>query len=402
VKRLTIAQQIELSNETDAFEFFREALAKLPDPRRAQGRRYPLQTVVVSALIGMVCGCDNAVALELWSKANAKWLSEFLEVPHGTPTQDVYLSVFAALDTEAFKASFRAWAEFLRVRLASHGKHVAIDGKTSRGSIDRGNDKPAIHTVSAWLSGFGLVLAQQKTDAKSNEITAIPEVLKVLDLRGMTVTIDAMGCQTPIAAQIIDGGGDYILGVKDNQPSLAKAAKETFADVDEIRQRSVDEGPAPQVDEHKTVDKGHGRIEERVVRVCKDLRFLEDQERWPGLSAFVEVWRRRTNTVSGKVETQTSYYIASDAELTAAKAAKTIRDHWQVENNLHWVLDVAFGEDRARHRAQNAASNFTVLRHFVLNLVKSQRGRKVGVANTRQWAGFDRNVLLNLLCGANS
>jgi len=205
--RLTEAQRIQKEQEDQALAFFEATLAPQPDPRRAQGKRYPLRTVIVIALMAMVCGCDDAEAMQYWGEANAAWLAGFLEMPHGAPTQDVFLRVFGALDPEAFSAVFRAWVALLQLRLEIQGKHIAIDGKTSRRSFDSGSGKKAIHTVSAWMNDAGLVIGQRQTEEKSNEITAIPELLRVLDIRGATVTIDAMGCQTKITQTIVDGGG---------------------------------------------------------------------------------------------------------------------------------------------------------------------------------------------------
>jgi len=212
--RITQAQAIEQENEQQALLFFEQTLSALPDPRRRQGVRYPLRSVVVIALMAMICGSDDAEAMELWGIANGPWLAGFLDLPHGTPSQDVFLSVFAALDPGAFGAVLRSWAGVLAARLRVEGKHIAVDGKTSRGSLDTAGEQPALHTVSAWLSEVGLVLGERKTSDKSNEITAIPELLRLLDLRGATVTIDAMGCQTEIAKTIEEGGGHYLLAVK--------------------------------------------------------------------------------------------------------------------------------------------------------------------------------------------
>jgi hypothetical protein len=247
-RRPTEAQRIEQANEEAALTFFREALRALPDPRRRQGTRYPLVSVVVIALMAMVCGCDDAEAMEAWAEANAEWLAGFLELPHGTPTQDVFLSVFSALDPAAFRSVFLSWMELLRQGLRSSGKQICLDGKTSRRSMDTASNKLPIHTVSAWLAEEGLVLGQTKVAAKSNEITAIPEVLRVIDLRGATVTIDALGCQTEIAKEITNGGGHYQLAVKENQPALHKYLVCTFTEAADPRPRSVDERPRPLVD----------------------------------------------------------------------------------------------------------------------------------------------------------
>ena len=398
--RVTQSQGIEQQNEVQALEFFEHLLAGLPDPRRAQGRRYPLRLVVVTALMAMVCGCDDAEAMEAWAAANAGWLASFLPTPHGTATQDVYLSVFAALDPKAFEAVLRSWSVLLAARLTKLGKHIAVDGKTSRRSFDLAKGKAALHTVSAYLSELGLVLGATKTDAKSNEITAIPELLRLLDLRGATVTIDAMGTQTEIAKTIIDGGGDYLLAVKENQPTLYQDLKATFAEAADERVRAVDEPPRMELETLEEVDKGHGRVERRVVKVCRDLTWLTAATRWPGLAFLVQVLRERTVLATGRTSTEEAYYIGSEGSASVAKTAHAIRRHWAIENELHWVLDLAFREDEARHRARNTAQNMTTLRHFALNIVKRDTKRKLGVANSRRRAGWDRSYLLELLKGA--
>lgn len=402
--RVTQAQRIEQGNEQTALEFFEKTLAALPEPRRRQGIRYPLRTVVVTALMAMVCGCDDAEAMELWGKANADWLEGLLPLPHGTPTQDVFLSVFAALHPEAFSAVLRAWADLLALRLqAGRGRHIAVDGKTSRRSYDRQKGQSALHTVSAYLSEAGLVLGQCKTSDKSNEIRAIPQLLAVLDLRGATVTIDAMGCQTGIAKTIVDGGGDYLLAVKDNQPTLRQEICDTFAQAADARARAVDEPPRPQVELSEDIDKAHGRIETRAVSLCRDLTWMDScAERWPKLSYVVQVKRQRTELSSDKTTHEVAYYIGSDPKACVQSVAQTIRRHWSIENELHWVLDMAFREDEARHRANNTAQNLTTLRHFALNVIKQDAKRKVGVANSRRRAGWDRNYLLELLSGATA
>lgn len=397
--RLTKAQKLEIENEQAALHFFERMLADLPDPRRRQGLRYPLRSVVVIALMSMVCGCDNAESMDLWGEMNEEWLGEILELPHGVPSQDVYLSVFASLNPSAFSEVFRAWSEWVALKLGKKSSHIAIDGKTSRRSRDIANGVPALHTVSAWSSDTGLVLAQCKTDKKSNEITAIPELLAVLDLRGATVTIDAMGCQRQIAKNITTGGGNYLLGVKDNQPTLHREIIETFEDIDDSRTRSVDEEPCPGFEEFTEVDKGHGRVETRSIRLCRNLSLILSEDRWESLSCVIQVKRERFHISTGKTSSETSYYIGSDKNLDAREAARIIRRHWGIENELHWVLDVAFREDEARHRAKNTAQNLATLRHFALNMVKLDKTRKVGVAISRQRAGWDRNYLIQLLTG---
>ena len=287
--------------------------------------------------------------------------------------------------------------QLLRVRLNLAGKHIAVDGKTSRRSADKTNDRPAVHTLSAWLSDEGLVLAQVKTADKSNEITAIPELLKTLDLRGATVTIDALGCQTEIARTIVEGSGNYLLAVKENQPALYKDMVATFDEGSSDRARSVDESPRPQLERFEETDKGHGRVERRSVELCADLSWMMTAERWAGLKQLVRVTRERTVLATAKSSTEVTYYIASDAKLDAASAAHRIRRHWSVENELHWVLDMAFREDEARHLARNLAHNMTTLRHFALNLLKRFPERRLGIAGSRKRAGWDRDFLLRIL-----
>jgi predicted transposase YbfD/YdcC len=399
--RLTQQQKIRQENEQQALHFFQTALAALPDPRRRQGVRYPFETVLIVALMGMVCGCDDAEALGAWGDANADWLMSFLEMPHGPPTQDVFLAVFGSLEPEAFSSVFRSWANLLLLRLGKSGKHIAVDGKTSRRSFDQVKGQTAIHTVSAWLSDFGLVLGQRKTGEKSNEITAIPELLKTLDLRGVTVTIDAMGCQTAIAQTIVDGGGNYFLAVKDNQPKLHEDIIKVFSEADNERQRSLDELDRPAISTFEEIDKGHGRLEKRTVALCHDLNWLTTGENWPGLATVVQVIRECTDLSSNTTSSKAAYYIGSNPESTASEAAHTIRRHWGIETELHWVLDMAFREDEARHRAAHTAQNMTTLRHFALNIIKQDKTRKVGISNSRKRAGWDRGYLLKLLTGHN-
>lgn len=398
--RMTKADKLSVANEEEALGFFQQMLGELPDPRRPQGQRYPLRTVVVTALMAMVCGCDDAEAMQSWGEANAEWLEGMLDMPHGRPTQDVFLAVFGALDPEAFGAVFRAWAQVLALRLKAEGKQIAVDGKTSRRSFDTASGKGALHTVSAWMSDAGLVLGQRKTATKSNEITAIPELLRIIDIRGATVTIDAMGCQTEIAKTIIEGEGNYLLAVKDNQPTLFADIQTTFAEAADERRRPIDEQPRPTVEVFEDVDKGHGRLEVRTVSICRDLAWLTTSERWQGLDFVAQVVRQRTVLATGKTSTETAYYIGSDPDATAASTARVARGHWNIENQLHWVLDLAFREDEARHRAKNTAQNMATLRHFALNIIKRDPNRKLGVANSRKRAGWDHSYLVELLTNA--
>lgn len=397
--RLTEAKRIEQGNAQAALGAFEAAVTELRDPRRRQGLRYPLRTVVTIALLSMICGCDDAESMEAWGEANATWLATFLEMPHGSPSQDVFLHVLSALDPKEFGKVFRSWVDFVSIRLGLEEKQIAIDGKTSRGSASPAEGRTAVHTISAWVSELGIVLGQTQTEEKSNEITAIPELLNVLSLKDTTVTIDAIGCQTGIAEQVVEKGGNYLIAAKENQPTLLAEIKETFAEADNLSIRSVDEAPRPSISTHEESDKGHGRIETRRVRVSSTLSWINSRDRWRGLGYVVEVTRTRTSMRTNQTSTEVAYYIGSGSAPFAERVGQLVRNHWRIENQLHWVLDMAFNEDSARHRAGSAAANMTILRHFALSVIKLDKKRKLGVANSRKRAGFNRAYLLELIRG---
>lgn len=402
--RVTQAQQHQLDAEEEALHFFHRTLRSLPDPRRRQGKRYPLHTVVVIALMATVCGADDAQAMEFWGEVNSAWLEDVLDMPHGPPTQDVFLSVLGALNPKAFSEVFRYWADLLSIRLKQNDgakRHIAIDGKTSRRSHDVAKGISAIHTVSAYLTERGVVLAQTKTPDKSNEIKAIPELLEVIDIRGAIITIDAMGCQTAIADAIVEKGGDYILGVKDNQATLCHDIKVAFEYVSTATEESRKTLQAPEIDSFTETNKGHGRIEIRTVEIIRDTSWLTAGEKWQSISFLVKVTRERIIVKSGKTSHEVSYYIGSEKDAKAKDIVEKIRGHWKIENSVHWVLDIAFREDEARHRAKNVGQNMATLRHFALNIIKHDKNRTAGVANTRKLAGWNHPYLIQLLTSAN-
>jgi predicted transposase YbfD/YdcC len=397
--RLSQAKVIEKENEEQALLFFKERLSQLPDPRRRQGKRYPLETVVVIGLMAVVCGAEDAQAMELWGHTHEDWLETFLDLPHGYPTQDVYLSVFAALSPEAFAKVLAAWAALLSLRLANLGgisKQIALDGKSSRRSYDSASDKPAIHTIAAWSCEAGIVLGKIRTDEKSNEITALPGLLELLDIKGCTLTYDAMGCQTDFAKNIVQRGGYYLLATKANQPTLHHDIETLFDYVD----GKVEPNAGiyvPKVSRCTAVEKGHGRIEQRTTELCRELsHWISGKRKWAGLNFVVRVRRERTILKTGKTSTEVAYYIGNDPTSTVDIVASQIRRHWAIENELHWVLDMAFREDEARHRAGNTAHNMATLRHFALNIIKQDKNRTCGIANTRKLAGWNHEYLLNL------
>lgn len=362
---------------------------ELEDPRR-YNRRHKLLDIVVIAICAVICGADDWPGVAEWGKAKEAWLSGFLELPHGIPTKHTFRRVFAALDAEQFQACFREWVQ--EVYEITNGQVVAIDGKQLRRSYDRQLGKKAIHMVSAWAVANHLVLGQVKVDAKSNEITAIPELLKVLDLTDCIVTIDAMGCQKEITQTIVEEeDAEYVLALKENQRGLHTEVEELFDYA--AQQDYVD------CDYHRTVEKGHGRIEIRECWTLDDpeyLAYLRDMDKWAGLQTIAMVKRERR--LEDRTEQETRYYISSlDGE--AQVLLEAVRGHWSIENQPHWILDIAFREDDSRLRKANGAQNFAVLRHIALNLLKQERTAKVGIKNKRLKAGWDHAYLLKVLAG---
>jgi predicted transposase YbfD/YdcC len=389
-----------VSGSADALTAFEGTLSLLSDPRRAQGTRYPLRSVVLMALMATVCGNDDADAIADWGEDHKVWLATFLDLPHGTPSQDVILSVFQRLNPKEFGTVFVMWVAFLRERAVElRDPHIAIDGKTSRRTYSA--ETPAIHTVSAWLSEAGLVIGQTQTREKSNEISAIPELLRCLALKGTTVTIDAMGCQTAIAEAIVQQEGHYLLAVKDNQPTLHDEIHRAFEEMDSATTRPRDLPALPTMAQHEETTKDHGRIEHRKVQVIRNLtRMTQDtRQRWVGLVCIIRVIRERTVVSTGKTSNEVAYYIGSNPKADAQQLAHFIRSHWGIENSLHYVLDVAFHEDASRHRTKNLAANLTTLRHMATNLLRVESTCKLGIANKRKKAGRNRDYLMRVLSG---
>ncbi|MCK5799950.1 MAG: ISAs1 family transposase, partial [Deltaproteobacteria bacterium] len=329
-------------------------------------------------------------ALEDWGRKEARWLSGFLHIPHGTPSQDVYLRVFAALDRTSFRMAFHAWMQegFSLLGLDSQ---VAIDGQTHRRSGDARSGTKPLHMVHALLCEAGLVVGQLATEEKSNEITAIPALLDVLDLSGALVSIDAMGTQVKIARKIVDGGGDYLLGLKGNQTNLHTEVQEAFAEALDDRQRAFDEEPPAKLTEATEVDGGDGRIETRIARVLEGFEpWVPSGKRWKGLKSLVAITATCEDVITGKISEETRYYISSRL-LTPTEANKAVRAHWQVENRLHWCLDMSFGQDACRIRSGNATANFAVVRHFALNIIRAYKEDQYSVPRRRRLCDFHRD-----------
>lgn len=356
--------------------------AELQDPRVERTRRHLLQDIVLIAIAAILSGAGGWDEIERYGKAKKQWLKSFLQLPHGIPSHDTFNRVFQALDPAELEKSFLDWVRSL-ARLTA-GDVVAIDGKSLRGTA-KVEGKPIVHMVSAWASANNLVLGQRKTDAKSNEITAIPQLLAALELTGTVVTIDAIGCQKAIAEQIATQQADYILAVKENQPSLLADIRDSFKML-----------PATSVDEQ--IDCGHGRVERRRCSVLADLSLLDHAAGWTQLKSLVRIQAERYHKATGKTERETRYYISS-LKPDAAKLNAAIRQHWGIENKLHWVLDVAFGEDLSRKRAGHAAQNFSLLNRIALNLLKQDKTCRLGVHGKRLAAAWDHDYLLRLLSG---
>ena len=358
----------------------------LTDPRNGRAQRHNLLDIIALTICAVICGADNWVEIAEFGQAKADWLRGFLALPNGIPSHDTLGRVFSRLDPEQFQAGFLDWVQ--SISELTQGEVVAIDGKTLRGSGDRSSGRRPLHLVSAWASANRLTLGQVKTDAKSNEITAIPQLLALLDLRGCLVTIDAMGCQKAIARQIVAGEADYLLAVKGNQGQLYDLLQDAF-------RATENRDPLGRCRE---VSKGHGRLEVRECRVITDreeLAYMDPAGEWPQLSSVAQVSYERQ---AGGGTTEQRYYICSRL-LTAEEFLESARAHWGIENQLHWVLDVAFDEDHCRVRTGNAAANLSVVRQMSLNLLRREPTRKVGVKAKRKRAGWDGDYLQKILAG---
>ena len=369
--------------ETDEKKALLEHFADLEDPRSRQSP-HGLMELLLTAVCAVLSGADGWAGVALWGRAKLPWLRQFLPFANGVASHDTFGRVFALLNAEVFEQCFIGWMR--SVCGAFDGLQVALDGKTVRRSKSSG--QKAIHMVSAFASGLGLTLGQVKTAEKSNEITAIPELLDALLLKGCIVTIDAMGCQKAIAAKIVQQESDYALMVKNNQPGLAAAIEGFFNTAERIGYQGIPHTWA------EWIEKDHGRIETRRCVVTNDLSCLEERHDWPGVKTLVMVEAIRA--VNGVASTERRYYISS--RLAGAEHMGTVvRGHWGVENGLHWSLDVAFGEDQARMREGNSAENFSILRRIALNLIRQDKSVKAGIKNRRLLACCDDAYRQNLL-----
>ena len=352
----------------------------LPDPRIQRNKKHLLIDIIVLSIIAVLCGAESWNSIEMFGNSKKDFLSKILKLPHGIPSHDTINRVFSLINPGKFEQLFVQWVQSLRDTKISR-EVIAVDGKTMRGSKDSYHDQLAIHIVSAWANSNQLVLGQVKTNEKSNEITAIPELLNMLDIEGCIITIDAMGTQKKIAETIIDKQADYILALKGNQGYLKEDVQNTF-----IRQQpdSTDE----------TVEKGHGRIETRKCEVINKLDFLDEKEQWASLKSLARVTAIRE--INGKESSEKRLYISS-VEADAKSFNLFIRQHWGVENSLHWTLDVTFREDAQRKRNGHAANNFALVEKIALNLLKTEGSKNMSIKNKRLVAAWDNQFLLKIL-----
>lgn len=363
-----------------------EFLKEIEDPRRDNAnKRHEFIDIMVIALCGMLSSADDWVSIALYGRTKKDWFEQFLSLPNGIPSHDTFNRVFSSIDPNQFMDCFLKWINTIRPLLGR--EVVAVDGKTLRRSHD-GSNRAAIHMVSAWATENNLVLGQVKTEEKSNEITAIPELLHALQLNGCLVTIDAMGCQKSIAATIIDHEGDYLLAVKDNQPKLKEAIEATLS------HRKAQIYVNPMIDYCENAEKSRGRTEIRRCWTTASMSKLDMVEDWKGLTQIAMVESERT--VRGKTTAERRYYICS-ANAGAEEILQATRNHWGIENRLHWVLDMAFREDECRVRKGHGAENLARLRHIALNLLKQDKTTKAGIKNRRLRAGWDQDYLVHLL-----
>jgi predicted transposase YbfD/YdcC len=357
-------------------QFFSE----LKDPRVDRTREHSLEDIIVIAILSVLCGADTWNDMEEFGKAKEAWLRTFLKLPGGIPSHDTFNRFFSLLDPQQFQESFVQWTS--SVASLTQGEVTGIDGKTVCGSRES-NKKSVVHMVSAWAGVNNIVLGQVKVVDKSNEITAIPELLNLPVLKKCIVTIDAMGCQRDIAAAIIAQQADYILALKGNQGNLLQQTEDSFRF---LKPQFLSE----------EIDAGHGRVERRTCSVINDLSMIEQKEQWEKLQSLVRIDAERYIKSTGKTEKETRYYISS-LPADAALLNKSVRSHWRVENSLHWILDVAFNEDNSRKREGHAAQNFSVLRRIALNLLKNEKSAKCGIKGKRLKAGWDNAYLAKLL-----
>lgn len=368
---------------TADLEGFIDFFKNIPDHRINRHKLYPVEEILLVSFCAIISGCDGWADIELYGKKKIDFLRRYLPFTEGAPSDDTLRRFFRTLNPGVFKSCFEKWVRSFQLDL--NGKTIAVDGKTSRRTFDV--DAAPIHVVSAFASEHGIVLGQLKTEDKSNEITAIPELLDLLDIAQATVTIDAMGCQAKIAQKIIDKEAHYVLGLKGNQKNLSEDIRTFFKNAPQ----------ATQILTYEEANKGHGRVENRCYRVCADIQWLIDRhEQWPGLKSIIEV--ESTRLIRGEISQEKRYYISS-LPADPQQIAQAIRQHWGIENQLHWVLDMSFGDDQSRIRKGNAPMNMAIIKKTalnLLNLVKKDHPR-TSLKRMRKLAGWDDEFLTTVL-----
>ena len=360
--------------------------ASIEDHRRDQGKLHRLSDLLTIAICAVVGGAEGWQDIAAFGQAKQAWFDERLKLKHGTPSADTIRRVIARIDPAEFEKCFATWVGSLTKKIG--GEVIAIDGKTFRGCYDKDDPKATLHTVSAWANTQRLVLAQRKVDSKSNEITAIPALLEVLDVAGCIVTLDAMGTQVAIAEQLQEQKADYVLALKANQGGLYEEVQGYFADG---ARRAFAGMP---VSQGETLDLGHGRKEIRRLWASSDVSWLGDAARWPGLKSIIKVESERH--AKGAPTLERRYFISSLAA-DAGPLLGVIRSHWMIENGVHWVLDVVFSEDASRIRREHGAENFGVLRRLALNLLRQDQSKKHSLRMKRKRAGWDNDFLAEVI-----
>ena len=373
--------------DDSAHELMLRIFRDIPDPRMQKKVTHKLHDILVIAVCSIIAGLEHWTQMEDYAKANFDWFKSFLDLANGIPSHDTFGNVFAALEPNEFETAIQLWLNSLSAT-GTAGKHIAIDGKVLRRSFDRASNKSAVHMVSAYVHENHTVFGQVKVDDKSNEITAIPKLLQMLELKDSTVTIDAMGCQKEIAKAIIQKEGDYALALKGNQSSLLDDTK-TFMD-DLIESKAEDN-----YDYFESTEKGHGRLEIRKCWSCDDIDWLTKRHDWVGLKSIAVIESKRI--IGDKESLERRYFISSHSGRCSQKIAKLIRDHWRIENELHWTLDVCFNEDSCRVRTENAAENLARIPRIALMLLKNEKTCKLGVKSKRAKASYDRGYMLTVL-----